>query len=73
MKEKFEKRIGELIEKNLKLSKSNAVLKFKLYSLTKENEKLKMEISALTGEIQFLKKALENVKEKLKRYNEDIF
>ncbi|MGB9750203.1 MAG: hypothetical protein ACPLWB_05130 [Caldisericia bacterium] len=57
----------------MKSSKLNATLNFKLYSALKEIEKLNFEIGALKGEIIFLKQALENAKNKLKKYDEEIF
>ncbi len=71
--EELKEKISFLIEENMKLSKLNATLNFKLYSALKEIEKLNFEIGALKGEILFLKQALENAKNKLKKYNEEIF
>lgn len=71
--EELSEKIEFLIQENMKLSKLNATLNFKLYSALKEIEKLNFEIGALKGEIIFLKQALENAKNKLKKYNEEIF
>lgn len=71
--EELSEKIEFLIQENMKLSKLNATLNFKLYSALKEIEKLNFEIGALKGEIVFLKQALENAKNKLKKYNEEIF
>ncbi|MBC7194746.1 MAG: hypothetical protein H5U37_03735 [Caldisericia bacterium] len=71
--EELREKVNFLIEENMKLSKLNATLNFKLYSALKEIEKLNFEIGALKGEILFLKQALENAKNKLKKYNEEIF
>ncbi|MDI6860491.1 MAG: hypothetical protein QMD25_00535 [Caldisericia bacterium] len=71
--EELKEKVENLIQENMKLSKLNATLNFKLYSALKEIEKLNFEIGALKGEILFLKQALENAKNKLKKYNEEIF
>lgn len=71
--EELKEKVENLIQDNMKLSKLNATLNFKLYSALKEIEKLNFEIGALKGEILFLKQALENAKNKLKKYNEEIF
>ncbi len=71
--EELSEKIEFLIQENMKLSKLNATLNFKLYSALKEIEKLNFEIGALKGEIIFLKQALENAKNKLTKYNEEIF
>lgn len=60
--EELSEKIEFLIQENMKLSKLNATLNFKLYSALKEIEKLNFEIGALKGEIIFLKQALENAK-----------
>lgn len=71
--DELKEKIEFLINENMKLSKQNATLNFKLYAALKEIEKLNFEIGALKGEILFLKQALENAKIKLKKYNEEIF
>ncbi len=71
--DELKEKIEFLINENMKLSKQNATLNFKLYAALKEIEKLNFEIGALKGEILFLKQALENAKTKLKKYNEEIF
>lgn len=69
----LEEKINILIQENMRLSKLNATLNFKLYAALKEIEKLNFEIGALNGEINFLKQALENAKNKLSKYGEEIF
>ncbi|MCX8094992.1 MAG: hypothetical protein N3D74_02210 [Caldisericia bacterium] len=71
--DELKEKVEFLIQENMRLSKLNASLNFKLYSALKEIEKLNFEIGSLKGEIIFLKQALENAKNKLKKYNEEIF
>ena len=69
----LKEKVDFLINENMKLSKLNATLNFKLYAALKEIEKLNFEIGGLKGEILFLKQALENAKNKLNKHGEEIF
>jgi chromosome segregation ATPase len=69
----LKEKVDFLINENMKLSKLNATLNFKLYAALKEIEKLNFEIGGLKGEILFLKQAIENAKNKLSKHGEEIF